>query len=366
MSRKLNLYRFFPKSPWIVLVRRDGFFPPDSRTVQMVTIRLPVVGFEDKKHYLQATLSVIGYLAHAFLLPLKLHWNRQSIQLVHAHFILPQGLFGLILARLYRVPLVISVVGGDVNELMSNNLGFRVICRLILSRATVAIAVSRPLLRSLQRYGLTNTVYLPNSVDTSNIFPSGRRSGERRILFVGTMTNVKRPLLVLNAFERVTMKVGRARLTMVGDGPLLKQVQAEIRRKRLEGRVLLLPSTPPSEIIKLLTKATVFVLASESEGMNNTLLEAMATGTAIVASDNESNREVLQQGTNALLFRVDDEVDLGEKLTALLSDEKLRSRLSRAARKHCLEEFSASKLAPKLARIYEVAIAESTKREHGA
>jgi glycosyltransferase involved in cell wall biosynthesis len=289
---------------------------------------------------------------HVFFIALRLIRRRHAIHLLHAHFIFPQGLFGLILARLCRVPFVLSAVGDDVNVMLRRNAVLRTICRFLMAQADVTIAVSLPLQRALKQFGIANTVHLPNSVDTTTIFPGGELPKSASILFVGSMTTNKRPLMLLRAFERVVTEVPEATLTMCGDGPLMQAVQDRIRQNQLDGKVRLVPRATPESVIRLLSQADVFVLPSQSEGLSNALLEAMAAGRVIVASSNESHSEILRDGVDALLFRLDDEKDLAGQIVLSLTDDQVRSRLSRSARELCLRQFSAAENGPELEKIY--------------
>jgi glycosyltransferase involved in cell wall biosynthesis len=289
---------------------------------------------------------------YTFPVALRLLRRRHTVHLLHAHFIFPQGLFGLLLARICGLPFVISTVGDDVNVMLRRNAILRTVSRFVLARADVIIAVSIPLQNVLKEFGIANTIYLPNSVDTTAIGPNGELPKTGSILFVGSMTANKRPLVLLRAFERVVAKFPNATLTMVGDGPLRQAVQDRIRRYQLDRKIRLIPVATPKFVIELLLQAEVFVLPSESEGLSNALLEAMATGRVIVASSNESHREILRDGIDALLFRVDDEKELADQILSVLTDEKLRLRLSRSARELCLRQFSAGKIGPELERIY--------------
>jgi glycosyltransferase involved in cell wall biosynthesis len=166
------------------------------------------------------------------------------------------------------------------------------------------------------------------------------------------MMSAKRPILLLRAFERVVARVPEAALIMVGRGPLREAVEKNIRERKLDDKVRLIPVATPGFVIGLLSRVQVFVLPSQSEGLSNALLEAMAAGKAIVASDNESHRAMFRNGDNALLFRLDDHEDLAEKITLILTDRRLRSRLSRSARELCVQRFSTTQLGPKLENLY--------------
>lgn len=303
-------------------------------------------------HVFSAVLSAIGYLLHAFVVTLRLSQRGSRINLVHAHYIFPQGLFGLILARFCRVPFVVSAVGSDVNVMIRENTVFRAICLFVAHRADVTIAVSGPLRRALEWFGVGKSVYLPNSVDTASILPKDESLDSGSILFVGAMTHYKRPLVLLSAFERVVATVPGATLTMCGDGPLRKAVEEEIQRKRLDGKVTLLGQASSDLVIECLSKSAIFVLPSQFEGLSFALLEAMAAGKVIVATCNESHSAIFRNGQDALLFDLDNEKQLAEQMVLALTDSQLRSRLSRSARELCLRNFSNMKIGPKLERIY--------------
>jgi glycosyltransferase involved in cell wall biosynthesis len=223
----------------------------------------------------------------------------------------------------------------------------------------LTIAVSKPLQRQLRQFGVTNSIYLPNSIDTSSINPSSSRSqlsAGKTILFVGDLIALKRPLLLIRAFERVLAKIPEANLTMVGEGPLEDPVHEEVLQRGLAASVKFFPRVAPEYVIQLLLRASVFVLPSVNEGLSLALLEAMAAGQVIVASANESHLEILQSGTNAFLFQPDNEEELVEHLISALTNDRLRSKLSQSARQLCLTEFSNSVIGRKLEEIYMNAI----------
>jgi glycosyltransferase involved in cell wall biosynthesis len=357
LPRILALYNSFRRPPRIILVRRGDHVSADigiGIDVQSQMIPLPAKGSNGKGiiHTLSAMCSVAGYLVGSCITYLRIRSRRKTISLVHAHYVFPQGLFGLILASLLKVPLIVSVVGQDVNEDMQQNAFLRVICSFVLRRARIAITVSAPLKSALERLGITNSIYLPNSVDTDLFSERSERILPHSILFVGVMEPRKRPLTLLHAFEMVGAKVPDAKLIMIGKGYLSDLIQQEIHLKGLADRVKLLPHVKLHHLEELLSQASVFVLPSVYEGMSLALLEAMAAGKIIVASANDSNRSVLHHESQALLFRVDDEKDLAMQILRAITDKKLGVKLSRAARNLCVRQFSNAKIAPRLEQIY--------------
>lgn len=148
-------------------------------------------------------------------------------------------------------------------------------------------------------------------------------------------------------------------MTMVGKGPLSALVQEEIRRRRLEHKVKLLPEVTARRVEELLSETAIFVLPSRSEGLSLALLEAMAAGKLIIASRNESHQAVLSDGENALLFQTDNEKELSSQIVSALDNDQLRAKLPQLARQLCLRKFSHIMVAPQLEEVYVASLRKS-------
>jgi glycosyltransferase involved in cell wall biosynthesis len=358
LSRILDVYRFFEKPPRIVIVRRGRPVRLDPRSpiqLEVVSLPSPIIGFESSGlfAFLSALPLVVTYLAHAFALYIRIREHvTLPVRLVHAHYVLPQGLLGLLLARLFRVPLFVTAVGSDVNIDMKRSIILRALSVFVLRHAYQTIAVSKPLQLALNRAGIVDAIYVPNSVDTNSISTTERSISGNSILFVGSMIEPKRPMLLLRAFERVVREVPSATLLMCGEGPLRPSLEEEIKRKGLQDKISLFSNLSPQSVISLYSQADLFVLPSVSEGLSLSLLEAMAAGKAIVASRNESHEEMLKNGENSLLFEVDNCEDLTKQILLALTDRKLRHRISESARQLCEKQFSNEVAAKKLEDLY--------------
>jgi glycosyltransferase involved in cell wall biosynthesis len=356
----MDVYRFFSKPPEILLVRR-GTMPADHRlssglSVALEVVPLPVKGLEDLGFVARflAVFFAIIYLLYAMVVYLRVRIYVGAIQVVHAHYIFPQGLFGLFLSRLLGVPLIVTVTGHDVNRMMSGGIALRAACLWVLRRAYTTIAVSRPIQSRLSTFGLRNSVYIPNSVDTS-VVPIEHCHNQYTLMFVGKLTNNKRPLVLVEAFGEVVRRVPEALLLMIGDGPLRESVRKEIIEMGLEERVMLFQNVSPQRVDHLRSQAAIFVLPSASEGLSLALLEAMARGQIIIASRNESHASFLTS-ENGLLFEVDSVQDLARQILLAISDDDLRLRLSSSARHTCETEFSNAVVSPKLESVYREAV----------
>jgi len=156
---------------------------------------------------------------------------------------------------------------------------------------------------------------------------------------VGNLTAVKDHLTVLRALEMVDSHWRNWHLVLIGDGPKLADLQSFIANcpgwnKRISflGRCQRVP--------EMLNAFDVYVLSSLTEGICNSLLEAMAAGLPVIATDTGGNPEVVVDGESGLLFPVGDAQKLAELVMRLRDETNMRSSLAKAAERRMHEEFS--------------------------
>jgi glycosyltransferase involved in cell wall biosynthesis len=213
--------------------------------------------------------------------------------------------------------------------------------RLTLRWADHVVTVCQPFASELQRRGvaprrlsvIANTAEVPAAPSTHDVERArqalGISNGERVILAVGRLSREKGHEDLLKAFG-ITLESLRdqsIRLLLVGDGPERERLR---RLAEPYGRQVVFAGHL-SDPWALYHAAEMFVLPSHSEGSPIVMLEAMAAGTAIVATSVGGVPEVLTGGASALLVPPRRPVQLSAALTALLRDQALKCRLSEAA-----------------------------------
>jgi phosphatidylinositol alpha-mannosyltransferase len=173
----------------------------------------------------------------------------------------------------------------------------------------------------------TNIVH--NGVDDSFVY-SGRRSihAKARLLFVGRLAAQKNLSLLLRALDGVS---DRFETTLVGCGELEADLKAAATQLRLSD-VRFYGVAQGAELVTLYREADVFVLPSVVEGMPLVLLEAMAMGLPIVATDVPGSRDLVTHDRNGLLVAADDPSALREALLSVTTDPERYQRMSEAAR----------------------------------
>lgn len=249
--------------------------------------------------------------------------------------------YGALAARLARVPVVHSEHGRVFPEKWHRAL----LQRWLLRGTARAFAVSRQLAEQLVAEigvppGSFKVIY--NGVDTAKFAVAarhGRREARDDILIgsVGRLAAVKNYQLLLQAVARLPQDLPW-RLVLIGDGPERESLQQTIGQLGIGARVSLLGHR--DDVAELLGDLDIFVLPSVSEGMSNTLLEAMAAGVAVVASDVGGNREIIEAGRSGLLFAPGDPQAAVQAIRQVASDAQLRGRLASAGAQRAATTFS--------------------------
>jgi phosphatidylinositol alpha-mannosyltransferase len=221
------------------------------------------------------------------------------------------------------------------------------------------IAVSGAAKHFIERYFPGEYKVIPNGVDVDRFqraVPIARwQDGHQNILFVGRFEPRKGLLELLKAF-RILRKAGcDCRLLVVGSGPLGKEVRRYVATRRLRG-VEFLGRVSDEEKAQLFRTADVYVSpATGGESFGIVLLEAMAAGTAIVASDIHGYKGVVRRGREGLLVPPREPKAIAAAVARLLRDDELRTAMGQAGRERA-DEFSWERVTAKVDDFYGVII----------
>lgn len=169
-----------------------------------------------------------------------------------------------------------------------------------------------------------------NQVDEE--FFNIKRKDPEYIVSIGRLTKQKNHIMLINAFKKVVEKYPSEKLFIYGEGTLKEFLKNQIEEKDLEDRVILKGVT--NNVSEVLSKAKIFVLSSDYEGMPNTLLEAMAAGVPSISTDCPCGgpKAIISPGEDGFLINVKDEDELEKKILLLLDNKKLSEKISRNAK----------------------------------
>ena len=176
--------------------------------------------------------------------------------------------------------------------------------------------------------------------------------------YVGRLASQKRVEDLIFAVEVVRHSHPMVRLLLVGDGPERTRLETFSRDVGCAGHVCFLGRRDDRG--RWLALFDVFCLASSFEGMSNSLMEALAGGHAVVASDIPPNRELITQGESGFLAPVGDRVAIMQFLKRLIDDAGLRRRLGMAGRQHMQTRFRIEGMVQRYAELYDQLIGQGT------
>ena len=259
--------------------------------------------------------------------------------------------------------------GRDIHDLDGTSRKYQLLRRLFRPLIHRYIALSLDLKRYLQDRigvpeckifhicnGVDTERFTPASAQTRSVLPGDFSAADKVVLgTVGRMEAVKDQITLVNAFVRLVQEYPggreRLRLVMVGDGALRGAAESILEQAGLE-QIAWLPGER-DDVPELLSAMDVFVLPSLAEGISNTILEAMASGLPVVATDVGGNYELVDQGTTGFLVPRADPVALAAAIRSYVDDPDLRRRHGENARKRCENEFSIETMVQRYRDIYD-------------
>ena len=163
----------------------------------------------------------------------------------------------------------------------------------------------------------------------------------------------------LRVAARLSRKLPHVEFLLAGDGPLRPGLEREAAALGLQGRVQFLGDC--RDIAAVLASVDVSVVPSVSESLSNVMLESMAAGVPVVATDVGGNRE-LAGGGRAVLVAPHDEEALAAGLERVLADPELRSSISQRAREYAQANFSVERIRGQYCSLYAEALASRSRR----
>ena len=196
-------------------------------------------------------------------------------------------------------------------------------------------------------------------VDTRCFAGADPASAEPRFVAVGRFVEKKAPQLTLVAFQRAMREVPDARLTMIGDGPLLAPCRELAWGLGIGHAVKFRGARPPHEVAAAMRSARAFLQHSirastgDSEGTPVAVLEAGATGLPVVATRHEGIPEVVREGQTGLLVDERDVDGMAAHIITLARSPDLAAQLGKTARAHVIARFS---LEASLARLRDLLV----------
>jgi len=260
--------------------------------------------------------------------------------LIHAHWVIPQGFMAFLSWWLLKIPYVVTAHGSDIFGIE----GFRFIKKLCLKNAACISVVSNEIrYKILREYGPDLIIHtIPMGIDTK-IFRTDQKDNRiiekyqitrPFLLFVGRIAPEKGLIYLVQAMARLIVKYPNAKLLIVGGGSDHKKLELKIKKMNLSKHIIFAGKISNRKLPAYYATADVFVSPSLREGSPVSYIESLACGTPIVVGDLPICRELV--GSNRGLTAIqNDPGNIARKIECILKSKKMvEYELHEYVRKH--------------------------------
>ncbi|MBI4451923.1 glycosyltransferase family 4 protein [Candidatus Woesearchaeota archaeon] len=283
--------------------------------------------------------------------------------MVHAHWLIPQGIFAAFLKKELGIPLIATIHGSDLFPL--KNRFFRSMQRFALENCEYCTvnseATKNELLKRFPEFK-SKVLVIPMGVDTKLFSKNNVKSkfnhykNKKIILFAGRLNEQKGVEHLIKAMKLVNYKIKNALLLIIGDGNYKKELQ-KIADSNEVKNIKFLRAVKQDDLVDYYNLADVFVLPSVTsrigtEGQGLVLLEAMSCGTPVIGSETGGIKFLINNNENGLLVKERNEDELANAIIRILSDSKLSQKLSRNGVQFVKDNYSWETIAKKFDKLY--------------
>lgn len=309
-----------------------------------VTIyRLPSIR---KEQSVCQTHEMLSFCISAYrFLPKLMKQNKYDIN--HTHFIIPSGILSYLNRK--KLPYIITCHGSDVPGYNPDRFGLqhkllKPLWNEIVKNASCITSPSGYFKDLILKAGKYNRVeVISNGINPENYAPKKK---EKKILVVSRLFERKGIQYVINAMECIK----DYKLVICGTGPYKEQLNQQIEKSRIKN-VQLLGYVSPERLKQEYETSSIFVFPSSAESFGVVLLEAMASGCAVITTNDTGCPEVV--GETALLINPKSTEEIKMALIKLIENDSLRKKLGVSARKRVEKNFAWTIIAKQYLNVYE-------------
>ncbi|MBU1054485.1 MAG: glycosyltransferase [Proteobacteria bacterium] len=286
---------------------------------------------------------------------LLLFIRQNHIDLVHSYMPVA-GVYGPFSSKLSCLPIVNSFVRGTKQPTLYEKL----LLKPSFALSDVIIANSEAGKRVYGKYSPLKMRVIYNGIDLMRF--NNRIDREMKkislnlqrfdsiVSMVTRLEPVKNPMMLIKAATIVLKDKPNTAFLIVGDGTLREEMELEVIDRALNRNVFFLGFR--KDVEELLQITDIGVLTSDREGLPNAVIEMLASGVPVVATDCEGTREVLDDGLTGFLTDIGDEYGVAQRIVRLLGDDTLRRRMGVRGKDKVYKEFNLRKMVDALENIY--------------
>lgn len=335
----------------------DEKYHLDKISENILVHRLPIGKNENNLHF-QSQKDLLVYAWKAYFFSKKLA-KKNNYDLTHSFFTIPCGFVSLLIKYKFKIPYVVSLRGSDVPG-YSDRFSFvykflSPLFKFIWSKSRAVISNSEGLKELALKTNPSQKIgVIYNGIDIENFKPNYEsRPRDKFIITPGASRITARKGLkyLIFALNKLVSKYPQLFLRIMGEGNEQANLEALVGKLNLKNNVEFIGRVPREKTAPYYQEASLFVLPSLNEGMSNAMLEALASGLPIVATDTGGTKELVKDGENGMIIKMKDADDIAQKIEKMITDEKLRNEMGRKSRE-LAENMSWEKVAKEYYSLY--------------
>jgi glycosyltransferase involved in cell wall biosynthesis len=272
---------------------------------------------------------------------------------IHAHWLIPQGLLAVLVKRILGIPVVVTAHGADVFSLRTDI--FTWLKRYTVNKADRIVTVSKSLARVL--VDDTRTSIEPDvismGVDATLFSPQYKNNAIREqygiygpfLLFVGRLTEKKGVPYLIDCMALVAVEIPEAKLLIVGHGELEEGLRKRVKQMGLQEFVLFAGGLANKHLPEYYASADIFIGPSistkdgDSEGFGLTFVEAAMSGCLLIGTKTGGIEDIIRDGQTGFLVEPENVTALAEKIIYAINHIKDTDAMRERSRKDCIEKF---------------------------
>lgn len=277
--------------------------------------------------------------------------RRRQIDVVHAHWLIPQGLIATLLGK----PFLVTSHGADLYALRSKPL--QMLKRFVLGKAQAATVVSSAMRDAVDALGadVAKVSVVPMGVDMAGRFmpDDGTQRASNELLFVGRLVEKKGLRYLLDALPLVLQARPDVTLTIAGFGPDEESLKTQVRKLGLQNAVRFMGAVAQKDLPVLYQRAALFVApfikaeSGDQEGLPVALMEAVACGCPVVAGDVAGLQDIFGAQAGACIVNPRDTDALGSTILCQLQEPGQAMQRSLSMRAAMRERLGWDHIAPR-------------------
>jgi len=372
-----NTTKQFSKNHQVFLfVPGKKIFRCENKSKNITIIRIPSMEFSQYDGYRISKLKLkkIGEI-----------FEKEKFDMIHIHSPFTLGITGIIMARLYFIPIVGTyhtylpeyfphIVKGRFPSFVKRigEYPSKKFTKFIYSKLDTTIAPSREIGRILRGYGIKKVVIIPNGIKFENfkfnkklIVKIKRKykipNDKKIILYLGRISFEKKLDILLKAFKLIEKKYENVLLLIVGSGPYLKKYKKQAKELKIKN-IIFTGFVPDEYISSFYFISDIFVSPSDTETQGLTFIEAINCNLPLVGVNKGGVRDIIQNGKNGFLAKPKNPISLASKIKILLDKKNLVKKMKKNNKKF-IKKYSITNTTKNLLNLY-MKIKSGKKKQH--